>query len=145
MCVLLKKSGNRARLFDPFPALIILARYPPDERDACCPNQRDRSTSSAAHRPLGAESSSGPVLRHDLWRYQPQHRQDAERHDHQVIEISQHRNEVRDQVDGREGISGDTERKRLRIPRRARIASRKIDRKHLLRQRARPATPPRKA
>ena len=52
--------AETARVIPSFPVLIIFVRYPPDERDACCPNQHDRCPGSAAHRPLGARPATPP-------------------------------------------------------------------------------------
>ena len=46
------------------------------------------------------------------------HRQhDAQRHDDYVIQIAQHRNEVRDQIDRRDRIAGHQQRDQFGVPR----------------------------
>jgi hypothetical protein len=55
-------------------------------------------------------------------------REDAERDQHEVIEITEHRNRIGDQVDRAEGIGDDAARQGLCVPGHARIADGEVER-----------------
>jgi hypothetical protein len=54
-------------------------------------------------------------------RHQPDSQQDRQRQQDHVVQVTEDRNEVRDQVDGRERVGGNGQRDRLGIPGGARV------------------------
>src|SRR5262245_1306961 len=78
------------------------------------------------------------MLRHDLWWNKPNDEQDAEGNQDDVIEVAQERNEVRDEIDGRQRVSGNGDGQGFRIPGDARIATRKIEGMNIAPERPRP-------
>lgn len=78
-------------------------------------SQMARMTTNAA-RPDGrrqARRGNHPQLRHDIGGTSLTGKQDAERHDHEIVEIAEHGNEIRDQVDRRQRVGGNAARHRL--------------------------------
>lgn len=55
----------------------------------------------------------------------------AKRNDNQVVQLAEHRNEIGNQIDRRNGIGNDGQRERLCIPRCSRITGRRGDRAHV--------------
>lgn len=66
----------------------------------------------------------GQYVRRD----QPHCQQNAERHDDQVVEITEDRHEIRDQVDGGKSVGSYEGRDCLGMPRHSRVARREIER-----------------
>jgi hypothetical protein len=87
--------------------------------------------------PRRALAAVGHHLRGDQRAY----RQHAERDDQQLVEQSQHRDEVRNQVDGAEGIGHHRHGQQLRVPGHPRVASGVPERQHLPLQRQRRVPP----
>ncbi|MHC2439450.1 hypothetical protein ACVMB0_006825 [Bradyrhizobium sp. USDA 4451] len=75
-----------------------------------------------ADRALQDGCGLGAGFRHDLVRNQRKRKPDAERQQDQVVEIAEHRDEIRYQVDRRERIGRNGDRKGLCVPRYAWIA-----------------------
>lgn len=95
------------------------------------PHGDEHGCSHAAYRSLRGFCGGFSVLVHYLWRDKPHHQHDPEWNDDQVIKVSKHRNEVGDQVDGRDGIGRDNHSKYLGEPRCACIAGGKPYRVHV--------------
>lgn len=71
------------------------------------------------------------MLGHQLGRDEASDQKDAERHDDKIVEIAKDRDEVRNQVDGRDGVGGNRQREYLGEPRRAGVAGSKLYRVHV--------------
>src|SRR5216683_2982742 len=91
------------------------------------PERNDGDHSGSADRTLPGLVCHGAILNHDLFGNQPHHKPDAEGHDDQIVEITDDRNEVRNEVDRRERISGSGNSEKFGIPRHTRIARSEID------------------
>jgi len=62
-----------------------------------------------------------------LVREQPHDQCDTQGHDHEIVEVTEDRHEVRDQVDRTEGVRRNGQRQQAHGPRRARIARGEVD------------------
>src|SRR4029079_1423881 len=98
----------------------------------------DDDDRGAATRLHGRRGSSGAVLGEDGGRNEPHGQQYAQRQDDQFIEIAEYRNEIGNEIDGRQRVGRDGERHRLRVPRHARVARREVERVHIALDAARP-------
>src|SRR5689334_19072590 len=96
----------------------------------------------------GGDGADGSALRprrraamlgQDGRRDQPDGQENAEGHKDDVVEVAENGNEIRNEIDGRERISGDQGGHCLGVPGYAWIASGKIERVHLAPKRPRPA------
>ena len=87
----------------------------------------------------GAEVAVGAMLGEDGGRDEAHGEQYAERHEDEIVEVAEHRNEIRNEIDRRQRVGGDGERHRLGVPRHARIARRQVERMHVALDVARPA------
>src|SRR6478672_7373624 len=94
----------------------ILQREPESDQGQADPYGDDDKCCRAARWPLGGLACREAMLSEDVGRYQPHRQQDAERDDDQVVEVADDRDEVWDEVDGRERVGGDRERHRLGVP-----------------------------
>ena len=82
------------------------------------PDGNDDTGGYKAFRPIRVESFLGlrPVFGQYCRRNHLQRQADAERQQDEIIQISQHRNEIRDQIYRAQGICDDTSSKRFGIP-----------------------------
>ena len=83
------------------------------------------------------------MLLEQLVRDQAGRQQHAQRHQDHIVEVAEHRDEIRDQVDRAHRIERDQQGRRLGIPRHPRIPRRQIDRIDVAPQVLRPAAHPR--
>ena len=82
-----------------------------------------------------------PALREHGWRDHPANGQDAERNEYQIVQIPEHRDEVRNQVYRTESICDDDAGESFRIPGNPRVATGEIERVNLALERPDPAVP----
>ena len=68
----------------------------------------DRSRAGKAVRPHCRICGLGAVFRHDLWGDQPDREQDAEWHHNEIVDVAQHRDEIRNEIDRRQRVGGDS-------------------------------------
>ena len=85
---------------------------PRTQQDRGCPNRGDFAT----HPPLLCRRSQLTVFRHDLWRDQADHKQDAERDKDHIVQIAQHGHEIGNEIDRRQSIACYGNRQCLRVP-----------------------------
>jgi acetyl esterase len=99
------------------------------ERD---PDSDDRNRARSTGRPR-RQPRLGllPQIFHHISRYEPHRQENGERHDDEIVEVSDDRNEIRDQVDRTQGISCRRDRQDFCKPWHARIARGKIQRQHI--------------
>lgn len=92
----------------------------PDRNDGCRTGLADRS--------LCDSFRDGAMLREYFRRDQLDCEPNSDRHDDQVVEITDDRHKIRDQVDWGERVGRHEGRNRLCMPRNTRIARREVDR-----------------
>ena len=80
----------------------------------------------AADRPILRGRREFAMFGHHVRRNQADDEPDAGGHQDQIVEISQHRNEIGNEIDRGQGIAGDDQRQRFRVPGNARVAARKM-------------------
>jgi len=78
------------------------------------------------------------VLSHNFRRDHPNDKQYAQWHKNHIIQVAENRNEIWNQVDRRQGISGDNHGHRLCVPGDARITAREVQRMHIAFDHSRP-------
>ena len=93
----------------------------------------------AAHRIVGGAIRSRTVLGKHYGRDQPDRQPQPRGHQDQVVEQTQHGDEVGDQIDGRKGVGRHAERDGLRHPGRAGIPRAEPDGVGVALEAARPA------
>ena len=85
------------------------------------PQRHDHARCNATDWALAGRCGRGAMLTHHLNRDKPHCQRQGERHQHYVVDIAKHGNEIGNQVNGRQGIGGDQRAWRFRIPWRAGI------------------------
>src|ERR1700730_2592657 len=102
------------------------------------PEHNDGDHSGSADRTLRGFVCYRTMLNHDLVGNERHHQPDAERHDDQIVEIADDRNEIWNEVDRRKRISGNGDREKFDIPWHTRVAGGEIDRVGVSAEPARP-------
>jgi len=97
--------------------------------------------SAAPHRLVGCLRRLSPVLGEDLGGDHLHGEENPERQQDELIEVAEHGDKVRDQVDRTEGIGDEECRERLGVPRHARVAARQVKRRHVAAELQRPPPP----
>ncbi len=93
------------------------------------PHDDDGHPGTDADRPLtGLLYGALTTLRHHISWHEPNRERDTERDEDQVVEIAEHGDEVRDQIDRAQRVGDDRTREQFGVPGSARVARHHVNR-----------------